>query len=498
MTRAGARRRAGAVPRACASPTSASSAGSSTARPSSGCALGHALGGRRAARPRRGRLQGDRLAAPREGLSRVGRRHHARGHAVRGGARLRRQARQGRLRRPRRARGARRARAAACAASTLADPRSVALGSEPVRVGGELVGRVTSGGYGYTVGASIAYAYLPAEHDVGTEVEVEIFGEWVAGRRRRGAALRPGGRADPRMTDPARSGGRARLARTAATRLEMLGGGITNHNVKVTRPDGARSSCASPARTRTCSGSTAASSTRPPRPQRRSASARRSSPSSSRRAGSSRASSRATIPPAERMREPEHARAASRAALRAVHAGPPIPGSSTRFASSRPTATTAFDRGATRARRRTPGRDELARADRGGARPGAPERPCHNDLLNANFIDDGERLRIVDWEYAGMGDPFFDLANFAINHELDADARRGAARRLLRRRARRRARAGARADALHVRLPRGDVGRGAERRVGARLRLRRLRGGALRAAWSARPPSRAFRAALDA
>jgi thiamine kinase-like enzyme len=45
-------------------------------------------------------------------------------------------------------------------------------------------------------------------------------------------------------------------------------------------------------------------------------------------------------------------------------------------------------------------------------------RPCHNDLLNANFIDDGERIRIVDWEYAGMGDPFFDLGNFSVNHGL--------------------------------------------------------------------------------
>jgi thiamine kinase-like enzyme len=45
-------------------------------------------------------------------------------------------------------------------------------------------------------------------------------------------------------------------------------------------------------------------------------------------------------------------------------------------------------------------------------------RPCHNDLLNANFIDDGERIRIVDWEYAGMGDAFFDLGNFSINHDL--------------------------------------------------------------------------------
>jgi glycine cleavage system aminomethyltransferase T/glycine/D-amino acid oxidase-like deaminating enzyme len=63
----------------------------------------------------------------------------------------------------------------------LEDPRSVALGNEPVRVGGEVVGRVTSGGYGYTVARSIAYAYLPPEHDVGTDVEVDIFGQWVAG-----------------------------------------------------------------------------------------------------------------------------------------------------------------------------------------------------------------------------------------------------------------------------------------------------------------------------
>jgi 4-methylaminobutanoate oxidase (formaldehyde-forming) len=64
---------------------------------------------------------------------------------------------------------------------TLEDAHAVALGSEPVRIGDELVGRVTSGGYGYTVGKSIANAYVPAEHEVGTEVAVEIFGEWVAG-----------------------------------------------------------------------------------------------------------------------------------------------------------------------------------------------------------------------------------------------------------------------------------------------------------------------------
>ena len=56
--------------------------------------------------------------------------------------------------------------------------------------------------------------------------------------------------------------------------------------------------------------------------------------------------------------------------------------------------------------------------DRARAWPRQLARPCHNDLLNANFIDDGERIRIVDWEYAGMGDRFFDLANFSVNHEL--------------------------------------------------------------------------------
>jgi thiamine kinase-like enzyme len=47
-----------------------------------------------------------------------------------------------------------------------------------------------------------------------------------------------------------------------------------------------------------------------------------------------------------------------------------------------------------------------------------PPRPCHNDLLAANFIDDGHLIRIVDWEYAAMGDPFFDLGNFAVHHGL--------------------------------------------------------------------------------
>jgi thiamine kinase-like enzyme len=51
--------------------------------------------------------------------------------------------------------------------------------------------------------------------------------------------------------------------------------------------------------------------------------------------------------------------------------------------------------------------------------PPHPEVFCHNDLLNANFIaDENGRIWIVDWEYAGMGDRFFDLANFSVNHDF--------------------------------------------------------------------------------
>ena len=55
-------------------------------------------------------------------------------------------------------------------------------------------------------------------------------------------------------------------------------------------------------------------------------------------------------------------------------------------------------------------------------RPPHPTVFCHNDLLNANFIADEQgRIWIVDWEYAGMGDRFFDLANFSVSHGLDED-----------------------------------------------------------------------------
>ena len=62
----------------------------------------------------------------------------------------------------------------------LEDGGAIALGGEPVRISGRIAGRVTSGGYGYTVERSIAYAYLPsADAAPDTRAEVQVFGRWV-------------------------------------------------------------------------------------------------------------------------------------------------------------------------------------------------------------------------------------------------------------------------------------------------------------------------------
>jgi glycine cleavage system aminomethyltransferase T/glycine/D-amino acid oxidase-like deaminating enzyme len=66
-------------------------------------------------------------------------------------------------------------------AIVLDRPDCVVLGSEPVRIGDSVVGRVTSGGYGYTIEASVAYAYLPVDAGPGTPVAVDLFGEWIGG-----------------------------------------------------------------------------------------------------------------------------------------------------------------------------------------------------------------------------------------------------------------------------------------------------------------------------
>ena len=64
---------------------------------------------------------------------------------------------------------------------TLADSRTIMIGKEPIRAGDKTIGWVASGGFGYSVGKSIAFAYLPMEYSkVGTKLEIEWFGEKVS------------------------------------------------------------------------------------------------------------------------------------------------------------------------------------------------------------------------------------------------------------------------------------------------------------------------------
>jgi thiamine kinase-like enzyme len=126
------------------------------------------------------------------------------------------------------------------------------------------------------------------------------------------------------------------------------------------------------------------------------------------------------IPEAE-MRAPERLRAVGDT-LRRIHDGPAIPGLFVPFRIVEAYRALALSRGVV-----IPPEYDLAqsiarRVELAFLSAPVELRPCHNDLLNANFIDDGARIRIVDWEYAGMGDPFFDLGNFSINHELEPEA----------------------------------------------------------------------------
>jgi glycine cleavage system aminomethyltransferase T len=76
----------------------------------------------------------------------------------------------------------------------LDDPRSVTLGNEPVKDGSVVVGRVTSGGLGYSLGLSIAYAWLPTELTrPGTRLVVEVFGQSVGAEVRKDPLYDAGG-----------------------------------------------------------------------------------------------------------------------------------------------------------------------------------------------------------------------------------------------------------------------------------------------------------------
>ena len=106
--------------------------------------------------------------------------------------------------------------------------------------------------------------------------------------------------------------------------------------------------------------------------------------------------------------------------MKHYHAGPAFPGTFSPFETVRNYHRLALERGVSFP-------DTLPRVfalmtevEHALAESGAVQiKPCHNDLLASNFIDDGRTIWILDWEYAGMGDIFFDLGNFAVNQSLN-------------------------------------------------------------------------------
>ena len=211
----------------------------------------------------------------------------------------------------------------------------------------------------------------------------------------------------------------ARVWPDGASQWEALGGGITNHNVKVTRADGVFVLRVAGRETEVLGIDRAAEH------------------EATRTAASVGVGPEVvdfvepegwlvtrfiegTIPSPEKLREPVQLERVA-AALRSIHDGPTIPGRFDALGVVEAYRDAAVARGAV-----LPGSfaEAYATGERiARLRQRETPRPCHNDLLNANFIDDGAHLRIVDWEYAGMGDPWFDLANFSVNHELDEAGR---------------------------------------------------------------------------
>jgi thiamine kinase-like enzyme len=123
----------------------------------------------------------------------------------------------------------------------------------------------------------------------------------------------------------------------------------------------------------------------------------------------------------EEVRDPGRLRRIGQA-LRAVHRGPELPVKFNTFRLAESYREQTVARGGT-----VPAAYESIRALMGrieSVLTGEEHRPvpCHNDLLTANFlVGPGEALNIVDWEYAGMGDRYFDLGNLAVNNGLDEE-----------------------------------------------------------------------------
>ncbi len=127
----------------------------------------------------------------------------------------------------------------------------------------------------------------------------------------------------------------------------------------------------------------------------------------------------------EELRRPEWT-ARIAAALRAVHGSPALPARFDTFRLAQSYREQTEARGGAVPPGFEAARAVMARVEAVLTGSEHEPVPCHNDLLTANFLigEDGE-LTIVDWEYAGMGDRYFDLGNLAVNNGFaEADDRR--------------------------------------------------------------------------
>ena len=213
---------------------------------------------------------------------------------------------------------------------------------------------------------------------------------------------------------------RSRGGRAAISGVTPITTGITNRNFLIEAGDEAFVLRLAGA-TRSCWASTGRPRARPgePRPQR--VSAPRSTPGSpSHGCLVTRFVPGAHIPGADLEREDVLTSVVG--SVRAFHSCPPISSSSPCSGSWRATERIASDRGVTIPDAYDDAHAVAARIEEAFAGAPMPRATCHNDLLNANFLLDGDHVWIVDYEYAGMGDPFFDLGNLSVNNGLSPQA----------------------------------------------------------------------------
>jgi len=108
--------------------------------------------------------------------------------------------------------------------------------------------------------------------------------------------------------------------------------------------------------------------------------------------------------------------------VKAIHGCPPIPSTFPVFRIVEGYARIARDRGVVVPQTFDEAHEMADRIEAAFSKSPTPDTTCHNDLLNANFLRDGDHVWIVDYEYAGVGDPFFDLGNLSINNGLTPEA----------------------------------------------------------------------------